>query len=389
MILAAGQDRGGDGPWWPAPPRCAVASIPPAPTVNVEILSQEIWTGFSAPDLTDADTDWSELGPLGLEQVDIVREPADQPADSFVAFGEDLQPDTWIVTAVPDLRKGFALNYMPVVELSNLAVPRRTAAIRVTPALALEIEQGRAVTGVVRVLHKSGFSRRRQVAIDVDPSLSSPPVKVMVPVMRLHCPKHTGCQTSEEYAVQRQTDVDFTLNLTPISGGAAIPTSLRCSSEWETADGECLQYVLPAEISTEYGTLLVDGKRTSYPSILGTSVIRFVKGTQGQEKIPPAEDGCQQPAAAIQNDRRLMDDPRHISAGKRSESFNAVNTVRGTLNLGLAAPGWPSLSFNYERTVTTSFTRSYTLVPTADYAGSWKSVNHERAAISCSISRLT
>jgi hypothetical protein len=335
--------------------------------VNVEILSQEIWTGFSAPDLTDADTDWSELEPLGLGQVDIVRDPADQATDSFVAFGEDLQPDTWIVTAVPDLHKGFPLNYMPVVELSNLAVPGRTAAIRVTPALALEIGQGGAVTGVVRVLHESGgLFGKRQIAINVDPSLSSPPVKVMVPVMRLHCPKHTGCQASEEYSVQRETEVDFTLTLIPVGGGGSISTSLRCSSEWETADGECLQYVLPAEISTEYGTLLVNGKRAKYTGILGAPVVRFVKGTQRQEKIPPAEDGCQQPAAVIQTDRRLMD-PTHISAGKLSNSFNAVNTVRGILNLGLAAPGWPSFSFNYERTITTSFTRSYTLVPTAEY----------------------
>jgi hypothetical protein len=334
--------------------------------VNVEILSQESGPGFSAPDLTDASTDWSELGPLGLGQVHIVRDLTDHTADSFVAFDEDLQPDTWIVRTVPDLHEGFPLNYMPVVELSNLAVPKRTAAIKVTPALAMEIEQGMAVTGVVRVLHKSGLFGEREVAIEVDPSVRSPTVEVMVPILRLHCPKHEGCKTSEEYAVERGTEVDFTLTLIPVSGGAGVSASLRCSSEWETADGECLQYLLPAEISTEYGTLRVDGRRTSYPGILGATVIRFVDGRRRQEKIPSAEDGCQQPSAVINANRYLLS-PVHIGAGKQTNRFNAVNTVRGTLNLGLSAPGWPSFSFNYARTVTTTFTRSYTLVPDANY----------------------
>jgi hypothetical protein len=334
--------------------------------VNVEILGQETGPGFSAPDLTDENTDWSELGPLGLGQVDIVDDPTDHAADSFVAFGEDLQPDTWVVTAVPDLHKGFPLNYMPVVELSNLAVPEHTAAIKVTPSLAMEIEQGVAVTGVVRVLHKWGLFGERQVAIEVNPSVQSRPMKVMVPILRLHCPKYAGCKTSEEYAVQHGTGVDFKLTLTPVSGGAGISASLRCSSKWETADGECLQYLLPAEISTEYGPLLVDGQRISHAGIIAVTTIRFVDGTRTQEKIPSAEDGCQQPAAAIQANRRLIN-PEHIDAGQQTKSFNSVNTARGTLNLGLSAPGWPSFSFTYERTVTTTFTRSYTLVPTADY----------------------
>jgi hypothetical protein len=335
--------------------------------MKIEILSQEVGTGFSAPDLTDANTDWSELGPFGLGHVQIVQDVADYAADSFVVFGEDVHPDTWVVRAVPDLHKEFPLSYMPVVELSNLAVPERTAAIKVTPALAMEMGQGKAVTGVVRVLHRWGWGGKREIALKVDRSLTSPPVKVMVPVLRLHCPKHKGCQASEEIGVQRGIVVDFNLTLIPVGGGAGTSANLQCSSEWETVDGECLQYLLPAEILTEYGTLLFNGRPANYTGLLGRPVIRFVEGGErGQEKILPNEDGCQQPAAVIQTDRHLMT-PTRIGVGKLTNRFNAVKTVRGVLNLGLAAPGWPSLTFNYERTVTTTFTRSYTLVPKAKY----------------------
>jgi hypothetical protein len=41
--------------------------------MDVKILGQEIRRGLSAPDLTDANTDWSELGTLDLGQIQVVR----------------------------------------------------------------------------------------------------------------------------------------------------------------------------------------------------------------------------------------------------------------------------------------------------------------------------
>jgi len=347
--------------------------------MDVKILGQEIGRELSAPDLTDANTDWSELGTLDLGEIHVVRDLPDDAAassvaaGSFVIVGDDVQPDTWVIRTMPDLHGGFSRTDMPIVQVINLAVPDYTAEIRVTPALAMDMVLGNAVTGVVGELRRKRRGRifgDQVIKLETNPSLKGPVRRVMVPVLRLHCPKHAGCQASEEYAVQRGTEVEAKVSLAAVGAAGSNTTSFRWSSQWDTTDGVCLQYVLPAEIFTEYGVLTYKGMTFESPGLISLTSLRFVEDERGQEArqepIPPTEDGCQLPTGAIERDRHLTN-REGVAAGTRSHSFNAVSAARGTLTLGLAQPGWPSLTFKYERTVTTTFTRSVKLVSDATY----------------------
>jgi len=357
--------------------------------MHIDILGQEIRRELSIPDLTGANTDWSKIGTLDLGQISVVRDLTQHAPESFVILDDVVKPDTWVVKAMPDLYKGFPRDFAPVVELSNLTARDQTAAIKVTPALAMDMEQGKALTGVAREIQRAfletpGYERRwskihieeihrerrvfrnRVIEFETDPSLTGPAQPVMVPVMRLHCPKHVGCKASEEYAVEQGTEVDAKLSFVALGAAAETSTNLRYSSQWDTADGECLQYLVPAEIVTEHGIYVFNGAPVEDSALVSRTTIRFVGEDGCQEAIPKHEDGCQQPAAAIQRDRRLMG-REHIAAGSRSHCFNPVSVVRGKLDLGLAPPGWPSLKFGYERTVATTFTRTVSLVPDATY----------------------
>jgi len=312
--------------------------------MKVEILDQGIMGGYTAPDLTGVETDWSAFGTLDIGTFDIVFDDAsDYPTDSFVVLDDALQPDAWGIKRLPDLRSGFSYESTPMVELYNLAAPDYTATIQVTPAMAVHMQRGQAVVGVARELHREHkrLGKDKMLKLEADSSLTQPAQPVMVPVLRLHCPKHTGCTANEEYGVQQGTTVDAELSLVALSGGTTTSTSLRWSSEWDAADGECLQYLMPAEIVTEHGTLLYDEKPIRVPGLFSLTMIRFVPGESRQEAIPETDDGCQQPAAAMPPDRQLTS-PERIAAGGRNHTFNAVSSARGMLTLGVAKPGWPS-----------------------------------------------
>ncbi|WP_133067037.1 hypothetical protein [Mycolicibacterium sphagni] len=341
--------------------------------MDVKILHQDLGTDFSAPDLTDEDTDWSdETLDVGEIQVltalhDYAADPPG-PADSFLIVDDDVQPDTWVIKDIPDLQGGFSYEEMPIVQVFNWAVPDYTAEFRVTPNLAMGIERGYALSGVVREIGlKRGTFGDSKIQLKTNPAMRGPVQRVMVPVLRLHCPKHDGCKASEEYAVQQATQVQAKVSLTAVGAGGSNTTTFQWSSQWETADGQCLQYVVPAEIFTEYGTLIYKGKVFESPGLVSLTSLRFVEDEPSrQELIPRTEDGCQLPSGAIQYDRHLTK-REAVSAGVLGHSFKAVKAARGTLTLGVAQPGWPSLNFEYERTVTNSFTRSVKLAPGATY----------------------
>ncbi len=249
------------------------------------------------------------------------------------------------------------------------STPGPEAGAQCGSAARWELHGGPPARVVPTVIHRDkSIFRDRVIAFEPDPPLSGrTPNPVCVPVLRLHCPKNRGCLASEEYAVQSGTTVEASLTLTPVGGGrVGTSTSIRLSSRWTTADGVCLQYLLPAEIWTEFGTLVYKGKRLEDMGLIGQQRIQFLEGMGRQEAIPEVDDGCQQPADAIEGERYLTN-REEIKAGERDYSFYAVSAARGTLNLGVAAPGWPALSFKYERTVTTSFTRSTKLVSGTTY----------------------
>jgi hypothetical protein len=116
--------------------------------------------------------------------------------------------------------------------------------------------------------------------------------------------------------------------------------------------------------------LVLHGKPFESPGLISWTGLRFLEGGDRedarQEAIPATEDGCQQPVGAIEH-QRYLGKRDNIAAGKRSYSFNAVSVARGKLSLGLAQPGWPAFTFSYERSVTTTFTRSVELAPVATY----------------------
>src|SRR5665213_1452769 len=219
--------------------------------VKVEILNQGFANSLSAPELTLDGPSWTDFGTIDVGQVRVIDEPANAPWGSFVVLDGDIRPDTWLIKKRPDLGDRFDPDDPPLVELSNLASPEFVVSINVTPALAMYMDRGMAVTGVANeiqnnrrvILQDSGRLFSHEINFEPRESLTTKlRGPVMVPVMRLHCPKHEGCVANEEYAVESGNTVEAQITFFVAGLNLEMSTLIQCSSQWETTNGECLQY---------------------------------------------------------------------------------------------------------------------------------------------------
>jgi hypothetical protein len=337
--------------------------------VRFDVLSQEPIEDFRGIDVTDVGHDWTAANALSLGSVDVFGSKSLVDLVSrFIVVNDKPTPDAWIVLDVDSTEEWHRGEPSRIVELENLEFPELTAQVRFSAALAEETKRGAAVTGVAYELHRdAGLFGDRILEFKVSDPGAGPKLNVMVPVLRLHCPKHAGCTAVEEYATERTDSVEAKVSLTPVGGGVGTETTVQSSARWDTDDGECLQYLVPAEVVTERGTLVYRGEEIKGFGSFELTRIKFVDGPHRQEAIPPDDDRCQQQPTEVANDRRLSDE-EHIGAGNKGYGFKAVTKVTGTLSLGAAlGPGLPSLSFEYRRDASISFTRSTTLTPGATY----------------------
>jgi hypothetical protein len=344
--------------------------------MEIRMLSQEPISSARVPEIIARDGDWTTFTELELGPVVPAQEGSEEeitPVDSLIVVDGEWVPDTW--TVVNERTVGFR-SRRPVVDLEHVGVADFRLSVGLSKELAEAVQPGAQMKGVATDVaakrdelyrEKNLFIADRVIEFEADPSISVADAhELMIPVARLHCPKHAGCTAAEDYAVGRSEKVEAKVKLVTVGAGIGTDTKVDVSSHWDATDGACIQYSLPAVIRQEFGRLLFQGKAIPMDGLFSCMKVEFLNGAGDQDVIPPHEDGCEEPRGDIDSQRRLK--AWNIRAGNRAFAFDAVTTVTGKLSLGGDLPAiGTAISFEYTREVSVTFTRSITLSPGASY----------------------
>jgi hypothetical protein len=250
-----------------------------------------------------------------------------------------------------------------------LYAPDNQVTVSYDPSMAARFQDnnyvsglGRQLVGTPDVMYRKGrfFGSDLVVAFEPEPDQPATERPIDLPIMRLHCPKNAGCTATESFNVARTDKVEGKIAIVGLNASGTASATVTLGQTWETADGDCLQYLVPATLRLEIGRTLVNGEAVAFG--MRATVVDIGKGVAKQCAIAPADDYCQKPESEIRPECRLWSQPLAIRDGSGEWSAKVGSEQTGQVGVDLEFFGQKlTVGMAYSRTYSAELERSYKL----------------------------
>ena len=189
----------------------------------------------------------------------------------------------------------------------------------------------------------------------------------MLPLVRVHCPRHKGCEATYTTTASNKTSVDGSVTIAGIGGGSGIELTGVFARQYST-NAVCVEVVLPARIRVTMGRTLVDGTEVSYG--MRADILTVDAKAKQTRRVRRSDDGCQRAGGSVDASIRLEDlDQTATPAGVNvTTSLTQTRQVTGKVIVGLELGTAPfKVGFNYTRTMSEETKVETVLTPGARY----------------------
>jgi hypothetical protein len=209
-----------------------------------------------------------------------------------------------------------------------------------------------------------------RVRVEFRPDSDSPPVDIdiFLPLLRLHCPRHAGCEA--EYAIGTATGTSQSIELSIFGAGGGAGKAVECTlTQTYTTKGRCIEIGVPGKLRMQMGRTFVNGTEVAYG--MRASVVEVQK-KELAERTLPAGHGCEQPYDEVR-EAALWTLDRRNSEGGQDELQRYERALKqesqGKLSLGLDLGQAPlKLGLEYMRKVSADIAIKTGVSPGARYA---------------------
>ena len=233
----------------------------------------------------------------------------------------------------------------------SLASEEGRTAVEVTPT-TLELRRERRVF------------RTDVIAFRPDPAFLARTTETLMPILRLHCPKHKGCKATESLSLTETSNITLRMQLPGVGLSSAFAFEIATDQSWSTEDGHCLEVVVPLVLSLTYGEYLFNDDRLAMGFNL--SLEHYDPLVQVQREIPTDLDLCQLPGQSQQV--VPLAGQLQVTSGESDVSFETKTTVTGEHRVGFSVFGETlNIAVGYQRTASQASTREYHLAPGGTY----------------------
>ena len=322
------------------PMKVEVAEIPPLPEV-VEV---------SIPLVGGADQD----GPddlVALGGIADVEVPIPELEDQFELLPAAAPPGD--VSSLVDLGAMWAVQELAEDgDMTTVSIGRR--GIRESSFTLPSIRASHLETGSLIAVRPETIYQKNHIwgapkfLVEFRPDAESGPIEsdIWLPILRLHCPHHKGCEA--EYAIAQATggEANLEVSVFGVGGGGQ---SITCTvSETYGSSGECIEIAVPGKLVLQLGGTYVNRTQIAYGL---RATIKDVDPKALTERQLPPDHGCDAPFTQVQAgslwqlDRRTSTDPKNQTFAEKLET-----ETEGKLSLGLELGNAPvKLGFDYVR----------------------------------------
>jgi hypothetical protein len=249
--------------------------------------------------------------------------------------------DLWEVNEIAPAQTGFSR-----VGLGRLGV--REVAVTMPTETASYLEPGQAVLGPERLFSARKLFGFGQIDVDFVPDPEQPePVSIWLPLVRVHCPHHSGCTATYSSETGTGEETAVTLSILGIGGGGGEKLIGSLGEEYTTPEGQCLELAVPAKLQMLIGRTVVDGTDVAY-GMRGKVFDVDPNGTI--ERLVPAEnDSCNRPLSMI-SQQAIVDalDRRNGAAQAATKTITLERELHGKVSVGLEVGGQVPLKFGIE-----------------------------------------
>lgn len=224
-------------------------------------------------------------------------------------------------------------------ETSFLVTPDQASGLETGSLLAApseDIYEAKSLFGLVKT------------KVEFRPDRSSPPVEIdtWLPILRLHCPHHPGCEARYEVARKEEREGSFELSMLGVGGGGGVVMTCTVSQKYEARAG-CIEIVVPAKLLLQTGSTYVNGTEVAYGL---RATIKDVDTAALKERDLPAGHGCGLPFDEIDEKLFQLDRRENTNEAKQVWRKEVELETRGKLTVGLELPKIPlKLSIEYVR----------------------------------------
>jgi hypothetical protein len=218
---------------------------------------------------------------------------------------------------------------------------------------------------------KNGFFGfgRAEVTFEPDPEQETWEADVLLPVLRVHRPRRTGCTAKLTIGSGRSASADVKMEALGMGGGGGVKWTTTLSSSY-LAPSRCLEVCHPAKVRTVWGRTLFNGTEISYGARV---TVAEVENNIVERGIPAGVDDCNRPSATIESTQQATGiiDRRQSKKGEIQEidqSFELQASAK--VKIGIAGGKVPiNLSVDLTRSTTRTMAVRTTLEAGARYMG--------------------
>jgi hypothetical protein len=207
-----------------------------------------------------------------------------------------------------------------------------------------------------------------KILVEFRPDAEADPIEadIWLPILRLHCPHHKGCEA--EYAIAQSAGGEASLEVSVFGIGGGGGQSVKCTvSETYASSGECIEIAVPGKLVLQLGGTWVNGTQVAYGL---RATIKDVDPKALTERPLPADHGCDVPYDQVVAESLWRLDRRN-AAGEKNQSWavKLETETEGKLSLGLELGKAPvKLGFDYVRRASAETTITTDVSAGARYA---------------------
>lgn len=166
----------------------------------------------------------------------------------------------------------------------------RELAVSVDADVASGLERGTPIVGPER-LWFGGRLRLGRAEVEFVPDPDPPdPIEIWVPVMRLHRPRHEGCEVTYTAENTNADTIDAEVKIFGMGAGGGFSAKVSVKDGY-TAKGDCVETVVPAQLQMLPGKTVVNGTEVAYG--MRAKVFNAEPDRERTRAIPMPFDCCE------------------------------------------------------------------------------------------------
>jgi len=315
----------------PAVPESVLAYLPVVGEVEAGEWDRRV--GALGGQMAEAPTLDLDLGLEGLS------EPIGGGAGSLIDFGS-----MWKVQELTEGDDG--------VEVTLGRRRGKETSIRLPREWARDLEPGSLIVGPSQELYeKRNWLGHVTMLVEFRPEPGAEPtdVDVFLPLVRLHCPSHPGCNAEYSTATGSGSEGKVEMSLFGVGGGAG--KSMTCTLSETYATGErCKEIGVPAKLRVQTGRTYVNDTEVAYGM---RASIEQVATKDLIERTLSAGHGCQLPYEEVAERAEWKMDRRGVDGKEDELNFHQIEMEReseGKVTVGLEIGSAPlKLGMEYVR----------------------------------------